>query len=618
MRDRFPYTRAVAHSGGTSMPSAREPRMISLQTLLVMLSALATLPLIAFALWLLHLVWQNDQSETRRDLQQMAATLAVALDREIAGSIRELQRVAEFPTLRGEDLAPFHAYARELVARNDGWADIVLFDPRAARVLLDSSKPLDAPAALPLPMPHVVGVLQTGWPAVSDVHRGSEGGHAIGVAVPVLHDGVVRYVLSARLSPDVLSRFVGAQLSREGAIASVLDRDHRLVARSRDAAQFLGQPATPDLRAALASERGTRRLTTLDGVTVLAAWERMPSGWTVAIGVPVAVFDAPLARSFGGLLAFGSAVLAVGIALSLMLGRRISAAIDAVAADARDLADGEPIAPRRSSIRQVSTLFDSLREASRVQRDKERAREQAVAALREADRRKDEFLAMLAHELRNPLAPLRNAVSLLSRTLPEETPQRRAVDMSDRQVRRLTRLVDDLLDVSRITQGKIVLHRQPIAIGDAVSDAADAIRPAIEQRRQRLTVRLPTSAPVVSADAVRLAQVFENLLSNASKYTDPGGAIDVEVEDGPGEVRVRVRDTGIGLPPDQLERVFELFTQVDSSRSRAQGGLGIGLSLVRQLVELHGGTVAVTSDGPGRGACFVVTLPRVRAAVTAA
>jgi signal transduction histidine kinase len=600
------------------MSTARESRRFSLQTLLVMLSALATLPLMAFASWLLYLVWQSSHSDARRDLQQMTATLAVALDREIAGSIRELQRIAEYPALRSEDLAPFHHYARDLVERNDGWDDIVLTEVAGGRLLLDSSRAFGEPLGAAAAPPHLLEVARTGRPVVSDVQDAIEGGHTIRVAVPVLRDGAVRYVLSARLAPDGLSRFIGAQLAREGAIASVLDREHRLVARSRGAAQYVGQLATADLRDALGAERGTRRLLTLDGAPVLAAWERMPSGWTVAIGVPVAVFDSPLARSFGGLIAFGLAVLGVGVALSLLLGRHISAAIDAVAADARRLAGGESIALRRSSIRQVATLFDSLREASRVQRDKERAREQAVAALREADRRKDEFLAMLGHELRNPLAPLRNAIRVLSRTLEEGTPQRRAVDMSERQVGRLIRLVDDLLDVSRITEGKIVLHREPTPIGAAVADAADAIRPAIEARGQRLTVRLPQTAPVVLADGVRLAQVFENLLSNASKYTDPGGAIDVEVEDGAGQVRIRVRDTGIGLEPEQFERVFELFTQVDTSRGRAEGGLGIGLSLVRQLVELHGGTVSVSSDGPGCGACFVVTLPRASAGLASA
>jgi len=619
----FHYTRPVDSAEPIAVPRPRANRTVGLQTLLVMLPALATLPLIAFALWLLNLVWQSGQADARRDLQQMVKTMAVSLDREIAGSIRELLRVAEFPSLVGDDLEAFHAYARDLVSRNEGWDNIVVTDPQG-RVVVNAALPFGAAGDLRVELPHMVEAIRGARPVVSDVYQSRRTGErAIGVSVPVIRDGTVRWVLSARLSPDVLSRFVGGQLYREGAIAAVADRQYRLVARNREPSKYFGHAITPDLRAALEAEpsRGMRRLTTLDGATVLAAWERMPSGWTVTIGVPVGVLDAPLQRSFGGLLAFGAVVLAAGVVLSVLLGRRISAAIEAVATDARSLADGEPIAERRSSIRQVSMLFASLREASRVQRDKEHAREQAVEALREADRRKDEFLAMLAHELRNPLAPLRNAINVLSRTLPGGTPQHRAVEMSDRQVRRLTRLVDDLLDVSRITQGKIALHREPIAIADAVGEAADAVRPAIEARGLRLTVRLPERGPIVQADAVRLAQVFENLLSNASKYTDPGGEIEVavdEVDADGGAVRVHVRDTGIGLPPDQLERVFELFTQVDGSRDRAQGGLGIGLSLVRQLVALHGGTVTASSDGIGRGACFVVTLPRARAEIAAA
>ena len=592
------------------MSTAGPRRTVSLQTLLALLSALATLPVIAFAAWLLQLVWQSGQSDARRDLQQMAATLATALDREVAGSVRELQRIAEFPTLGTRELAAFHAYARELVELNAGWDDLVLTDARGLRVLLDSSRPFGEPVVPPVALPRMADVARTGRPIVSDVHDATEGGLAVRVAVPVLRDGAVRYVLSARLSPRELSGFVGAQLQRDGAVASVIDRDFRIVARSRDAARFLGHPIDAALREAFSAERGIRRLVSLDGLPVLAAWERMPSGWTVAIGVPVAAFDAQRARAFGGLLAFGLAVLAAGVALSLLLGRRISAAVDAVAADAGRLAAGEPVARRRSRIRQVVRLFDSLHEASRVLRDEARERERAVAALREADRRKDEFLAVLGHELRNPLAPLRNALGVLARTVPAGTPPRQAVEVSARQLHRLTRLVEDLLDVSRITQGKIVLKRESIAVGEPVAEAVDAVRPAIEQRRQRLTVRVPASAPRVLADPVRLVQVFENLLSNASKYTDPGGAIDVDVEDAGEVVRVRVRDTGIGMPPGQLERVFERFAQLEASRDRAQGGLGLGLSLVRELVELHGGTVAADSDGPGRGACFVVTLPR--------
>jgi signal transduction histidine kinase len=587
-------------------------RTVSLQTLLVALSALATLPLLAFALWLLQLVWQNGRDDARRDLQQVAATLAIALDREIAGSVRELQRLAEFPTLEPGGLAEFHAYARSLIARNDGWDNIIVTDAEGV-VLVNATLPFGAEPPTRVDVPHLREAARTGQPAVSDVYDSRlTGERAIGVSVPVFRDGVVRWVLSARLSPDVLSRFVGQQRYREGAIAAVIDRQLRVVARNRDAPRFFGHPVTEDLGAALAASptRGIGRLSTLEGATVLAAWQRLPSGWTVTIGVPVDVLDSALRRSFGVLLGFGLLVLAVGAGASVMLGRSISRAVESVALDARALAAGAPVTTRRSPITQVAVLFESLREASRVQGDKEHAREQAVAALRDADRRKDEFLAMLAHELRNPLAPMRNAIGVLKRSLGEDAVQRRTVEMADRQLRQLTRLVDDLLDVSRITQGKIALHRIRVGVCEAVREAVETIRPAIEQRGQRIALRLPASAPVVQADGLRLAQVLENLLSNASKYTDPGGFIEVSVTDTGDDIEIRVRDTGIGLPPEQLDRVFDLFTQVDSGADRAQGGLGIGLSLVRRLVELHGGRVAALSDGPGHGACFIVWLPR--------
>jgi len=238
-------------------------------------------------------------------------------------------------------------------------------------------------------------------------------------------------------------------------------------------------------------------------------------------------------------------------------------------------------------------------------------RESHVQALRDADRRKDEFLAMLAHELRNPLAPLRTAVSLLQRTVPAESIAGQAVSMSARQVSHMTRLVNDLLDVSRITQGKIELRLEPTPISDVIHDALEAIGPMIQQRGQVLHVEQPEPSPVVTIDRVRIMQVLENLLSNACKYTDAGGSIELRVIHDERTVTLRVSDTGIGISAEQLPHVFDLFTQGNVSIDRAQGGLGIGLALVRNLVELHGGTVSAHSAGPGKGARFDVCLLRV-------
>jgi PAS domain S-box-containing protein len=232
-----------------------------------------------------------------------------------------------------------------------------------------------------------------------------------------------------------------------------------------------------------------------------------------------------------------------------------------------------------------------------------------VSALQESDQRKDEFLAVLAHELRNPLAPIRNSVQVLrgkGAHLPEV---RWAADVIDRQVGQLTRLVDDLLDVSRITSGKIQLRKEPLALATVIQSAVDASRPLIEAARHDFAVELPERPVYLQADLTRLSQVFLNLLNNAAKYTNPGGQIWLTAVLRGDQVDITVRDTGIGIAADMLPRIFEIFTQADRSLERTQGGLGIGLMLVKQLTEMHGGLVRASSEGVGRGSEFVVTLP---------
>jgi signal transduction histidine kinase/CheY-like chemotaxis protein len=235
-------------------------------------------------------------------------------------------------------------------------------------------------------------------------------------------------------------------------------------------------------------------------------------------------------------------------------------------------------------------------------------------ALKEADKRKDEFLATLAHELRNPLAPIRNSAHLL-RTAPVGSPAvERAREMIERQVHHLVRLVDDLLDVSRVMRGKIELRPERLDVAAVAARSVEITQPLMESRSVQLTVSKPDGAVWVAADPVRLAQVIDNLLTNAAKYTNPGGRVHLTVEpasDGR-EVVVRVQDTGIGIAPDKLEKVFELFFQVDTTAGRSQGGLGLGLTLVKSLVEMHGGSVQAHSAGLGKGSEFVVRLPTVR------
>jgi len=230
-------------------------------------------------------------------------------------------------------------------------------------------------------------------------------------------------------------------------------------------------------------------------------------------------------------------------------------------------------------------------------------------ALREADRRKDEFLATLAHELRNPLAAIGTAMELMRHLPNGDAKAAWARDMTTRQVAHLSRMIEDLLDVSRITQGKVELRQEPLDIRAIAGQALDEIRPALLKRSQRIVVNLPREAIVVRGDSVRLTQVIANLLDNAGKYTDSGGEVRLRIERERGDVVVRVADDGMGIAADLLGRVFDLFVQGSGTRRRAGGGLGVGLTLVKRIVALHGGSVQALSAGVGRGSEFLVRLP---------
>jgi signal transduction histidine kinase/CheY-like chemotaxis protein len=245
------------------------------------------------------------------------------------------------------------------------------------------------------------------------------------------------------------------------------------------------------------------------------------------------------------------------------------------------------------------------------------AHKAAEQSLKEADRRKDEFLAMLAHELRNPLAPIRNALGLLKSEGLDPPTVAWAMDMMERQVDHLVRLVDDLLDVSRATQGKIKLRKRRVDLNLVVAHAIETARPLIDLQQHELSVSLPGEPLWLECDEIRLTQVVANLLNNASKYTDRGGKIAIAGYRENGNAVLRMRDTGIGIAADVLPHVFDLFTQADRSLDRSHGGLGIGLCLVKKLVDLHGGTVEARSEGPGKGSEFVVRLPLAEAPAAA-
>jgi len=260
-----------------------------------------------------------------------------------------------------------------------------------------------------------------------------------------------------------------------------------------------------------------------------------------------------------------------------------------------------PVLLLAAQIRQQSQTAAALTELE--------VRKSAEAALRESNRRKDEFLAMLGHELRNPLAPISIALQILREAPPASQDAAWARESIGRQLSHMTRLLDDLLDISRVTLGKIQLQVGPVNVGQVVTNAVEATRPLIDSGAHQLTVKLPDKPLMINGDAVRLTQVVGNLINNAAKYTQRGGRIDIGVDRDDAGIRLAVRDNGIGIDADALERIFDLFSQLPGGHERAQGGLGVGLTLARRLVELHGGTVEARSEGAGRGAEIVVKLP---------
>jgi signal transduction histidine kinase/ActR/RegA family two-component response regulator len=260
---------------------------------------------------------------------------------------------------------------------------------------------------------------------------------------------------------------------------------------------------------------------------------------------------------------------------------------------------------------EIGRRSDALQQANRTLEHEMHVRERAEEALRMADKRKDEFLATLAHELRNPLAPIRTGLDILRIRSGDAQATQRATDIMERQLRQMVRLVDDLLDVSRINTGKLAIKMGRVELKAVVNDALEVVRSYIELHGHELMIDLPDRPVFLHGDATRLAQILSNLLNNAAKYTNRGGRVSLTARVDDKTLVLEVADTGIGIAPDMLDSVFEMFVQVDSTLERSNAGLGVGLSLARRLVELHGGTITAASEGLGRGSRFIVRLPIV-------
>lgn len=429
-------------------------------------------------------------------------------------------------------------------------------------------------------------------------------------------DGGRRYVLGSVFSPDYFSRVIARRAVPASWKLSVVDREGHFIARSSEPAR-LGDAANPLLmRAADGRTQGLVRYDTSGGVDAYHAFTRSPmSGWIVSVSVPAAEIDGAARRAVT-LAAIGMlAALLVAAAAAALFGRRLVNAAHGAAASATALGHGE-LPPRpRTGIAEFDHLQRCIGDAGHklAAADAERSaflqREHQARTLAEQQVRiRDDFLAMLSHELRNPLSGIVGAAQLLRMDEPKPALKRQAQDILMRQTRHLTRIVDDLLDLARLARGKVKLDMEPVELSAVVDATVAALRVAGRVQHDLATRLAPAW---VRADRTRIEQVVTNLVTNALKYTPPGGAIEVALEAhaGTGEAVLTVRDNGVGIAPDLMPRLFDIFVQGKVSLDHAQGGLGIGLSLVRSLVALHGGTIDADSAGTGHGSVFTLRLP---------
>jgi signal transduction histidine kinase len=590
------------------MPARRPP---ALSTYLFALVLVALLPMAVFAVIVADLLVDRETAARRAGLQERTQALLSAVDNQLKSSITALHAVSVSPALEQGDMRTLREQLQRLLRTQADWLTINLARPDRQQVLN-----VLIPAGKTLPViPGIDGsveeVVRTKRAVVGDLVFGPSTEQLdFAVRTAVVDRSGVKYVLSAVVKPDVLDKLLASQDIPPEWFAVVLDRNHRIVARSRDAAAYRGAVAPAGFRKAIeAAPQGWVSGPTLEGIAVQAYYRRSAeTGWTVFMGIPTDHFESG-ARSAAWMLALGLlAAIVLGVGAAFLLARRISQPIGSLVQGAEAIRTLQPAQlPERMGIRELDVLGQALRVTEHAVHDRTRLIESEQTALREADRAKDRFLAMLAHELRNPLAALRAAVHILRAADPGKQAMAAAGGVIERQTLQMARLVDDLLDAGRIVAGKFHLSQETFNLAEVAEEAVNALRTAGRLERHRLS--LERQDVTVHGDRARLAQVVTNLVDNAVKFTPEDGRIRLSVRPDGDSALVEVADEGVGFEPDEAELLFGLFVQGEPLYARTGHGLGIGLALVKHIVELHGGRVAASSAGPGRGACFSVRVP---------
>ena len=566
---------------------------------------------------------QNDSAIGR--IEASASLTARMIDADIYRAQSVLKVLAGSHALSQGDLARFYAEAREASAGPGAW--IILYDTTGQQLV---NTRLEHGVELPRrgDPETVARLIAAGKGHVSGIKWGSAlKNNFVIVEIPLVTESGQRYVLGQAFSPRFFAHnFAAGQLPPNWRV-SLLDQNGIIIARSAQADQFVGKRVSDQTFSMIRKQRtGVFKHVNGAGVEMYDAFTRSAlSNWSIIYGAPVAEIDAAVRR--------GVTIMGIGLfiammsalALTMFAGRHLVRYVSRASESAGLLGRGGEVSTLpRSAIFELERLNEAILEASRrlqaemrSRSDAERERNElfvlekrARTTAEEQNAAKDEFLAMLGHELRNPLSAIASAVSILDSGLPlDAAVTERARDVLRRQTGHLRKLVDDLLEVNRALMGKLVLQTEPVDLAEVVQRCIDTLQAS--GRAGGLDLRVESVPALVSADPTRLLQVIDNIFDNVIKYSPDGGVVQVTIRHDGGEVEFSVRDSGQGIAPDLLPSVFEVFVQGKQSLQRAHGGLGIGLSLVRRLVELHGGTVRIDSEGIGKGTTVTVRLPRL-------
>jgi signal transduction histidine kinase len=590
------------------------------RTHLALLAAVVFLPVILGSAIAIRLLLDAERQAVLRSMQELARATVLTMDRELTAALASGQALTTSLALSRGDYATFYSQAARA---NAGSARHTVLLRADGTQVFNTSRPFGTVAAEPTADTRlrVRTALERGTPSVTDLVLGSTSRrYVVAALTPVALDGGRRMVLAQRVYADYLNDRLPRDVQPSWLI-TVFDRTGSTIARNRGWAEFVARPPRPEMLAALRAGTDIVRSDSREGVPMYAALARSSlSGWTAAVGVPVAELEATAAHAVS--LTAGTLLCAVALACvgALLFARRLLRATEYLGAATEGMVDGWLPPPADLRITELNALQKVLHAVSSrlirldAARQRHLAEAQAARGIAEAQNRaKDEFLAMLGHELRNPLGAISSAIALIQMGASGQAAER-AHQIIGRQSRHLAHLVDELLDANRVLSGRVALAPVPLDLAAAVRDVALTLQ--TQGTTAEHTVELDLEPVWVCCDPNRLQQVIGNLIENAAKYTQAGGWIRVAVRlaPGPGMAELVVADNGKGIDADLLPRIWDVFVQ-GKVLSRAQGGLGIGLAVVKSLVEQQHGSVAVASGGPQQGSTFTVRLPLARAAL---